>query len=116
MVSTDPLSTVATARTRGMVCRTGIGVAVVLLLLAAEPALANKFETIGSGVSGSISIKREWLKLFFYIAAGLCALGAILAIVVPHGNALFLNHRNWKTSSAVMGLLAAGFAGAGLAL
>lgn len=96
--------------------RIGIGITLMLMCLAVEPALANKFETIGSGVSGSVTIKREWLKLFFYIAAGVCALGAILAIVVPHRNALYLNHRNWKTSSALMGLFAVVFVTVGIVL
>jgi len=93
-----------------------IGIGLVLLLLLAEPTLANKFETIGSGVSGSFAIKREWLKLFFYIIAGVFALGAVLAVAVPHRNPLFLNHQNWKISATLMGLFAVGFVVAGVVL
>ena len=93
-----------------------IGIGLVLLLLLAEPGLANKFETIGSGVSGSFEIKQEWLKLFFYAIAGVFALGTVLAVALPHRNPLFLNHQNWKTSAALMGLFAVGFVAAGVAL
>ncbi|MCB1774814.1 MAG: hypothetical protein KDI88_14455 [Gammaproteobacteria bacterium] len=106
----------STSLFRNAATRIGIAVAVTLALLAVEPALANKFETIGSGVSGSVAIKREWLKLFFYIAAGVCALGAALAVIVPHRNPLYLNHRNWKVSSAVMALFAVVFVTTGIVI
>lgn len=74
----------------------------VLLLLFLEPALANKFETIGGGVSGSTGIKREWLQKFLLVSGGLSLLGAILAVVIPHTNAAFLNFSNWKQSAIVL--------------
>lgn len=89
-------------------------IAALLVLLAVEPALANKFETIGSGVSGSIGIKREWLQLLFWAAAGLLALGAVLAVFLPHGNPLFLNYRNWKASASVLAVLAVAMLTVGL--
>ena len=83
-----------------------IGLAMVafalLMLFAAEPALANKFETIGGGLSGSSGIKREWLQGFFMVVAGLCLFGAILTVVVPHKNALYLNSTSWKASFGVL--------------
>ncbi len=81
--------------------------AATLLVLWLEPALANKFDTIGSGVAGPTGLKREWLRQFFFILAGAGALGAFLALVYPHKNALFLNATNWKRSAMVMGTFSA---------
>jgi hypothetical protein len=77
------------------------------LVLFIEPALANKFETIGGGLSGSSGFKREWLQKFFLVVGGASLLGAILAVLVPHGNALFLNYNNWKQSAVMFSILAA---------
>lgn len=77
-----------------------------LCMLGMEPAFANKFETIGGGISGSSGMKREWLRGFFIVAGGISALGAVLAVVVPHRNPLYLNFNNWKTSAAIMSIIA----------
>lgn len=77
------------------------------MLLSTNPGLANKFETIGSGVSGSRGIKIEWLQGFLFVVCGVLALGAVLAVAVPHRNTLFLNAVNWKTSAVLMAMLAA---------
>lgn len=74
----------------------------LLLLMVFEPALANKFETIGGGVSGSSRAKLDWLRGFFYVTGGISLLSAIMAVLVPHNNPLFLNFRNWKQSAAVL--------------
>jgi len=88
----------------------GAGLALTILaLLFLEPALANKFETIGGGVSGSSGIKRDWLQNFFLVVGSLSLLTAILAVVVPHDNALYLNFGNWKRSAIVLFILAAAF-------
>jgi hypothetical protein len=76
--------------------------ACLLLGLFVEPVLANKFETISGGVSGSLNIKREWLQAFFLVTGGISLLAAILAVVVPHRNALFLNYANWKQSAIIL--------------
>ncbi|WP_164513278.1 hypothetical protein [Thiosocius teredinicola] len=89
-----------------------IGFTMLLLMLLIEPALANKFETIGGGVAGSSGIKREWLQKFFLVAGGISLFGAFLAVVVPRNNALFLNFRNWKASAAVLTVLSIIFFGA----
>jgi hypothetical protein len=73
-----------------------------LLLLWLEPSMANRFETIGGGLSGSDTLKLEWLRSFSLIAGSLCLLGALLAVVVPRRNALLLNYSNWKSSAAVL--------------
>lgn len=83
----------------------------ILALLCLEPAFANKFETIGGGISGSSGIKREWLQKFFLVVGGLSLLSAVLAVVVPHDNALFLNYGNWKRSAIILFILAAVFFG-----
>lgn len=79
----------------------------VVLFVLLDPALANKFETIGGGLSGSSGFKREWLQKFFLVVGGASLLGAILAVLVPHGNALFLNYNNWKQSAVMFSVLAA---------
>lgn len=80
--------------------------AITLILFCAHPAVANKFETIGSGISGSRGIKIEWLQGFLFVVCGILTLGAVLAVAVPHRNTLFLNAVNWKTSAILMALLA----------
>ena len=79
---------------------------ICLSWLCGEPALANKFEAIGSGLSGSSSVKREWVQNTFVVGGVLCVLGAVLAVAVPHRNALYLNYSNWKASAVVLTVLA----------
>ena len=81
----------------------------LLLLFAAEPALANKFEAIGGGFSGSSDFKRSWLTRFFVITGGISLFLGVLAIVTPHTNASFLNYGNWKQSALVLFSLAGAF-------
>jgi len=81
----------------------------LLLLFAAEPALANKFETIGGGFSGSSGFKRSWLTRFFVISGAISVFLGVLAIVTPHTNASYLNYGNWKQSALVLFSLAGGF-------
>ena len=81
----------------------------LLVLLFIEPALANKFETIGGGVAGSSGIKREWLQNFFLVLGGLSLLSAVLALLVPHNNALYLNFSNWKRSFVILLIMSAIF-------
>jgi len=95
---------------KGSALRLGLSLG-VLALLCLEPALANKFETIGGGLSGSSGIKREWLQKFFLVVGGLSLLSAILAVVVPHNNALYLNYGNWKRSFVILLVLSAIFFG-----
>jgi hypothetical protein len=80
-----------------------------LFLLWLEPCLANRFETIGGGLSGSDALKLEWLRNFSLIAGSLCLLGALLAVAVHRRNALLLNYSNWKSSAAVLGVFGALF-------
>jgi hypothetical protein len=89
----------------------------LLLLLAAlilpgEGVFAgNKFEIIGGGVTGSGQAKQAFIETGLYIAAGVALLMAVLAVVVPHRNPLFLNYANWRQSAmffAVMSLLLLG--------
>lgn len=83
----------------------------ILALLCVEPTLANKFETIGGGVSGSSGIKRDWLQKFFLVVGGMSLLTAVLALFVPHNNALFLNYGNWKRSFIILLVLSIVFFG-----
>lgn len=73
-----------------------------LALVLVEPAFANKFETIGGGVSGSTRIKTEHVRLILYIVSGLFLFGAILTVVMPHKNPLYLNFSQWKQSAIMM--------------
>jgi uncharacterized membrane protein len=77
-------------------------------LLFCEPALANKFETIGGGVQGSTQVKIEYLRLIAYVAGGILMIAGILSIVLHDKNAQTLNYTMWKVSSALFFLLAIG--------
>jgi hypothetical protein len=74
--------------------------------LFVEPASANRLEGISGGVSGSGHIKRESLQVIFLVAGGVSLLSAVLAVVVPHRNALFLNYSNWKQSAIFLLIIA----------
>jgi len=77
---------------------TGIG-------LLAEPALANKFETISGGITGSFRLKRAFVQQALLVGGGGCLIGALLAVVVPHANPAFLNYANWRNSAIVLSIL-----------
>lgn len=77
------------------------------LALLAEPSLANRFETISGGVSGSVTLKHEFVQTVLLVAALVFLLGSGLAILLRNSNAALLNFRNWKTSSVVMAVLSA---------
>ncbi len=86
------------------------GVALFLLVLGicltADPAMAgNKFQTIGSGVSGSSEIKREHMAIILYVVSGLFLLGAVATVLMPRNNAQMLNFSLWKESAIVLTLL-----------
>jgi hypothetical protein len=102
------------AMTPSTILRTSWRYALVCGLLGLvffEPALANKFETIGGGVSGSSGIKRTWLQGFFMVLGGASLLGSVLSIFVPHRNAAYLNYGNWKQSAAILFVFAVVFFG-----
>ena len=80
----------------------------IALVLLCDPVLANKFETIGSGVAGSFRLKREFLQVAFLVGGGVFLLSSLLAVVLPHTNAAFLNYRNWKTSAVILAILGVG--------
>ena len=82
-----------------------IALAVGLLLLV-DPAYANKFEKISGGVSGTMHVKREWLFYSLIGAGSVSLVCSILAVVVPHNNALYLNFSNWKLSALMFSLVA----------
>ena len=75
------------------------------LLLLAEPALADRFETISSGVTGSFRLKREFVQIALLTMGTGFLVGAVLAVVVPHTNPVFLNFANWKRSAIVMAVI-----------
>lgn len=79
-----------------------------ILALFTEPLLANKFETIGGGVSGSTKVKIEYLQIIAYVAGGIFVIAGILSIVLHNNNAQTLNYTMWKTSSALFFLLGIG--------
>ncbi|MBL3528355.1 MAG: hypothetical protein JMN27_12340 [gamma proteobacterium endosymbiont of Lamellibrachia anaximandri] len=89
----------------------------ILLMLAAlllfEPALANKFETIGSGVAGSSRIKAEYMVIIGYVSGGVLLFTSLLSFLMANTNAQNLNYALWKQSSGMllfMGLVILGFA------
>jgi len=75
------------------------------ILLLTEPTLANKFETISGGVSGSARVKTDFIQTLLLTLGSGFMIGAVLAVVVPRTNAAFLNYANWKSSAAVMATL-----------
>ncbi|MES9825369.1 MAG: hypothetical protein ABW127_13160 [Candidatus Thiodiazotropha endolucinida] len=79
-----------------------------LTLLFSPPLLANKFETIGGGVSGSTRVKVEYLQVIAYAAGGIFLIAGILAIVMHNSNSQTLNYTMWKSSAAVFFLLSIG--------
>jgi hypothetical protein len=94
---------------RGKLIHAGaLGLAMLLLILV-ETALANKFETIGGGFSGSSGSKREWLHKFFLVGGSISLIAAVLSMIVPHSNPLLLNFNTWKQSAIVLFILAAAF-------
>jgi hypothetical protein len=88
---------------------------IALLFLFAEPLLANKFKTIGSGVSGSTQMKAEYLQIIGYVAGGIFLIAGLLTIALHNKNALTLNYTMWKSSATAFFLLGiAAFAAAAL--
>ncbi len=76
-----------------------------LALIYIEPAVANKFETIGSGVSGSASIKIEYLKIIAFITGIIMFIAGVLTVTTRNKNSLALNHTMWKSSSIIFFIL-----------
>jgi cytochrome b561 len=87
-----------------------------LLLVCTEPVLANKFETIGSGISGSTEFKIEYLKIAAYVTAAIMFIAGVLSIVMRESNAQFLNYTMWKPSSIIFFCLCLLLAGVGVLL
>lgn len=78
---------------------------VSLNALGIEPCLAgNKFEIISSGVVGGHALKRDHLEIILFAVSGILLLAALLAIFVPHRNALFMNFANWRQSAMILGI------------
>lgn len=77
----------------------------LLLLLLTDPALANKFETIGGGVKGSTQIKVAYLHVFAYVAGVVFLVAGVLSILLQNRNALTLNYTMWRSSSILFFLL-----------
>jgi hypothetical protein len=81
---------------------------ILLALCLCEPALANKFETIGGGVQGQTKLKLDFLRIFAYVASAIFFIAGILSIALHNKNAQTLNYTMWKTSSALFFLLSIG--------
>lgn len=76
-----------------------------LMFLYAGPLLANKFETIGGGVSGSTRVKVEYLQIIAYATGAIFLIAGILAIVLKNKNSQTLNYTMWKPSAVVFFLM-----------
>ena len=81
-----------------------LALALILIGLSVDPAVANRFETIGGGVSGSHALKLEYLKIIAYVVGGIFILAAALTVITHKHNAQMLSYTTWK-SSAIMFLL-----------
>jgi preprotein translocase subunit SecG len=77
----------------------------LLGLILCEPALANKFETIGGGVQGSTKVKVEYLQVIAYVASGIFFISGVLAILLHNKNSQTLNYTMWKPSAAIFFIL-----------
>lgn len=91
--------------------RTRILLLILLFALAClyiDPALANKFQTIGGGVSGSNKMKIEFLKWAAYVAAGVFFLAGALSVITRNNNTQTANYSLWKSSASIFLLLAIG--------
>lgn len=73
----------------------------IFALFYGAPVSANKFETIGSGVSGSFKIKVEYLRLFAYTISGLFFVSSLLSVFTNKRNAHELNYTAWKPSALI---------------
>ena len=87
-----------------------------LALIYIEPAVANKFETIGSGVSGTASTKIEYLKTIAFVTGIIMFIAGVLTVITRNKNSLALNHTMWKSSSIVFFVLSCVTIGAGFYL
>lgn len=74
-------------------------ISVILIAFFADPVFANKFQTIGSGVSGEFRIKIDYLRIFAYVVSGLFLLSSLLAVATKKRNAHDLNYTVWKLSA-----------------
>ncbi|MEN8178093.1 MAG: hypothetical protein ABFS39_05675 [Pseudomonadota bacterium] len=87
-----------------------------LILVSVDPVFANKFETIGSGVSGSVKVKIEYLKIIAYVAGVIMFTAGVLSITMRAKNSQSLNYTMWKPSSIIFFILSFFFIGTGLYL
>ncbi len=76
-----------------------------LVITSIEPSFANKFETIGSGVSGSVKIKKEYLKIISYVTGTIMLIAGVLAVTMRNKNSQALNYTMWKSSAIVFFIL-----------
>jgi hypothetical protein len=81
---------------------------ITLIGLYVDPAWANKFQTIGSGVSGSSKIKIEYLRISAYVISGLFLASSLLALFTRKRNAHELSYTAGKTSAIVFFLFSLG--------
>ena len=70
-----------------------------------DPALANRFETIGGGVVGSTKIKLEYLKVIAYSVGSIALLASALTVITRKQNAQMLNYTMWKPSTVIFFVL-----------
>jgi hypothetical protein len=77
------------------------------LLALSEPALANKFETISGGVAGSYRVKSQFVESGLLFGGIGFLIASVLAVVMPHTNAAYLNYANWKSSAIVLAVIGA---------
>jgi hypothetical protein len=83
-------------------------IAMVLIAFYVDPALANRFETIGGGVVGSRKIKLEYLKVISYATGAVFLLAAAATVITHKRNAQMLSYTMWKPSTVIFTLLGTG--------
>lgn len=83
-------------------------IAIVLIAFYVDPALANRFETIGGGVVGSRKIKLEYLRVIAFAAGAVFLVAAAATVITHKRNAQMLNYTMWKPSTFIFTLLGTG--------
>lgn len=77
----------------------------LIVILVSDPAMANKFQTIGSGVTGSVTIKKEFIKNASLVASGVFFTLSVLALILHEKYKLTANYAMAKPASIIWAII-----------